>query len=614
MLSLEYRLYNNLGVGAWITAYNEVSSRFQNIDFEAIHNNYEDIEISSTSNFSVSGVFSDFIRQWLIYDANRSVNSIECRIRYTDDGCDFYFRDYAYIRYTDVQPISVNYDGELITKDCLEVRMKFERLKIKALLINTIDTDKIQNPDLVNGHVNFTLAYPHPQIHYQVDNSNGYFWAMILFLLIYLIGMSVGVALLFGVTLPAGIAVLAGITLIYTLVLAIPGLDRYFIKQRGSQYSVLSPFHKDYLDNIVLTNGLTGLTDHIFTAPSKLPLLHYATFFNTAGILHPTIADVEWDRLNMANDIYLRWVNDRFNAKWRLIGSKLHIVPKSEDYYTPIDDFRFIDFEWNTPTDPPNAAANYLLKEDYSENKSTTVHKWYSDDVSFTGNQTNPSQKGTLERNYLDAGAAFRNNGLEEDDYSDIDRVYNALISIPVIGALLDVVTGIIANFFQIGKSDGDYLFTKERITTAPKLVVVDSTDTTKAIKKPYTAAEISYAVNKEGYDGNNFNAASFNYNYVVPCDEVLNSITPNCFSLQNDDPRITKKEGTRKYVLKLCCDKLRFLGLLDDPTSTPDIAVDFEVLILGIDNTIDFGEIKRIKFNFGTKKIEVDVERKLKV
>jgi len=339
MLNIEYRLYNTVGIGAWISAANETDDRLQRLDFEAKHNNYEDIEISSTSTFAVLGAFSDFVRQWLIYDVNRAVNSIECRIRYITDDCDYYFREYAYIRYSDVQPINVTWDGMIQTKDCIEVKMKFDRLKTKSLVINTIDTDKTQNPNLQNGHLDFTTAYPHPQIHYQVDNSNGYFWAMLLFLMIYLIGMSVGVALLFGVTFPAGIAVLAGITLIYTLVLAIPGLDRYFIIQRGSQYSVLSPFHKDYIDNITLTNGLSGFTDRIFTSPSKLPLLHYATFFNTVGILHPTIPDVEWDRLNMANDIYLRWVNDRFNAKWRLIGTELFVIPKEEDYYTPVDDF-----------------------------------------------------------------------------------------------------------------------------------------------------------------------------------------------------------------------------------------------------------------------------------
>ena len=54
------------------------------------------------------------------------------------------------------------------------------------------------------------------------------------------------------------------------------------------------------------------------------------------------------------------------------------------------------------------------------------------------------------------------------------------------------------------------------------------------------------------------------NFNYVVPCDKDLNNETQNLFSLQNDDPRITKEEGIRTYSsIGICCQKLKELGLL---------------------------------------------------
>lgn len=611
MLNLEYRLFTTNNSGAWISASGEVSDGFQKLEFEATHNEYQDIDVSSSNSFEITGNFLNFVKEWLLFDVNRSTNSIECRIYYEDVDCNGYFNHYAYIRSNDIQPFNVKYNTDLIINECLEVRMKFERLKKRQLLTNTIDTDKRQNPNLANGHVDFTLAYSHPQIHYQIDKSDGYFWAMLLFLLIYLVGMLIGTSLVLTViTSIAGSLVLATINLIYILLLAIPGLDGYFIKQRGSQYSVLSPFHRDYINNISLTNGLAGYTDNIFTTPAKLSEIRNATFFYTMGLLHESIPNVEWDSLNMSNEVYLKWVNDRFNAKWRLIGNELFILPKSEDYAAPVVDLRFEDFEFDFNLEVPPASALYRTKEDLSDTKSQIANSWYDDAVTFTNGETIAGQKGTLEMNYLDASASFRNNGFERNEYDIIDGIYNALISFPVLGTIVGFITSNIANLFQIGKDDGWYVFTSGRSLSAPKLVVVRDDDNTRAVSKPYSAAELAIGVNK-GYNYGYMQAGE-NFNYVVPCDKDLNNETQNIFSLQNDDPRITKEEGVRTYSsIGICCQKLKELGLLSVAGATPDIAIDYPCIIMGIDGTEQVAEIKRIKFDFGANEIELEVKKK---
>jgi len=611
MLNLEYRLFTTNNSGAWISASGEVSDGFQKLEFEATHNEYQDIDVSSSNSFEITGNFLNFVKEWLLFDANKSTNSIECRIYYEDVDCNGYFNHYAYIRSNDIQPFNVKYNTDLIINECLEVRMKFERLKKRQLLTNTIDTDKRQNPNLANGHVDFTLAYAHPQIHYQIDKSDGYFWAMLLFLLIYLVGMLIGTSLVLTViTSIAGSLVLATINLIYILLLAIPGLDGYFIKQRGSQYSVLSPFHRDYINNISLTNGLAGYTDNIFTTPAKLSEIRNATFFYTMGLLHESIPNVEWDSLNMSNEVYLKWVNDRFNAKWRLIGNELFILPKSEDYAAPVVDLRFEDFEFDFNLEVPPASALYRTKEDLSDNKSQIANSWYDDAVTFTNGETIAGQKGTLEMNYLDASASFRNNGFERNEYDIIDGIYNALISFPVLGTIVGFITSNIANLFQIGKDDGWYVFTSGRSLSAPKLVVVRDDDNTRAVSKPYSLAELTIGVNK-GYNYGYMQAGE-NFNYVVPCDKDLNGETPNLFSLQNDDPRITKEEGVRTYAsIGICCQKLKELGLLSVAGATPDIAIDYPCIIMGIDGTEKIAEIIKIGLNFGTNEIELEVKKK---
>jgi len=611
MLNLEYRLFTTNNSGTWISASGEVSDGFQKLEFEATHNEYQDIDVSSSNSFEITGNFLNFVKEWLLFDVNKSTNSIECRIYYEDVDCNGYFNHYAYIRSNDIQPFNVKYNTDLIINECLEVRMKFERLKKRQLLTNTIDTDKRQNPNLANGHIDFTLAYAHPQIHYQIDKSDGYFWAIILFLApmlwVAMFAAAAGATIVFA---PLALIAIAAVTTAYALLLGIVGIDDYFIRTRGSQYSVLSPFHRDYINNISLTNGLAGYTDNIFTTPSKLSEIRNATFFYTMGLLHESIPNVEWDRLNMSNEVYLKWVNDRFNAKWRLIGNELFILPKSEDYAAPVVDLRFEDFEFDFNLEVPPASALYRTKEDLSDNKSQIANSWYDDAVTFTNGETIAGQKGTLEMNYLDASASFRNNGFERNEYDIIDGIYNTLISFPVLGAIAGFITSNIANLFQIGKDDGWYVFTSSRSLSAPKLVVVRDDDNTRAVSKPYSVGELAIGVNK-GYDYGYMQAGE-NFNYVVPCDKDLNNETQNLFSLQNDDPRITKEEGVRTYSsIGICCQKLKELGLLSVAGATPDIAIDYPCIIMGINGTEQVAEIKRIKFDFGANEIELEVKKK---
>jgi len=611
MLNLEYRLFTTNNSGAWISASGEVSDGFQKLEFEATHNEYQDIDVSSSNSFEITGNFLNFVKEWLLFDANKSTNSIECRIYYEDVDCNGYFNHYAYIRSNDIQPFNVKYNTDLIINECLEVRMKFERLKKRQLLTNTIDTDKRQNPNLTNGHVDFTLAYSHPQIHYQIDKSDGYFWAIILFLApmlwVAVFAAAAGATIIF---LPLAAAAIAAVLSAYALLLGIVGIDDYFIRTRGSQYSVLSPFHRDYINNISLTNGLAGYTDNIFTTPAKLSEIRNATFFYTMGLLHESIPNVEWDRLNMSNEVYLKWVNDRFNAKWRLIGNELFILPKSEDYAAPVVDLRFEDFEFDFNLEVPPASALYRTKEDLSDTKSQIANSWYDDAVTFTNGETIAGQKGTLEMNYLDASASFRNNGFERNEYDIIDGIYNALISFPVLGTIASFITSDIATLFQIGKDDGWYVFASSRSLSAPKLVVVRDDDNTRAVSKPYTAMELAIGVNK-GYNYGYMQAGE-NFNYVVPCDKDLNNETQNLFSLQNDDPRITKEEGVRTYSsIGICCQKLKELGLLSVAGATPDIAIDYPCIIMGINGTEQVAEIIKMRFNFGTNEIELEVKKK---
>jgi len=145
---------------------------------------------------------------------------------------------------------------------------------------------------------------------------------------------------------------------------------------------------------------------------------------------------------------------------------------------------------------------------------------------------------------------------------------------------------------------------------SAPKLVVVRDDDNTRAVSKPYSTAELTIGVNK-GYNYGYMQAGE-NFNYVVPCDKDLNGETPNLFSLQNDDPRITKEEGVRTYAsIGICCQKLKELGLLSVAGATPDIAIDYPCIIMGIDGTEQVAEIKRIKFDFGANEIELEVKKK---
>jgi len=491
------------------------------------------------------------------------------------------------------------------TTDCLEVSLKFERLKTKEVLINTIDTDKIQNPELPYGVVDFTTDYVHPQLHYQIDNGRAYFIAVFASMIpILLFAPTLGIPLL-------GAAFLALVIAIYTAALNVIGVDERFADLRGANHSVLSPYHKTYIENIRISNGLTNAIDQVFTNPTKLQSLKDAVFFHTVGLLHPTFVNVEWDRLNMSNETYLKWVNDRFGAKWRLIGNDLYVVHKETDYYTPVVDLRLEPFCIEPLESTPIAAKEYTLAVDSSDLHSNSCKNWYSDVISFTNNVPNPAQKGKDEMQYLDAGAEFRNSGRIDNIYTKIDNIYNGIIGIPGIGGVIAFITGNLASTLHVNDNDGIYIFTEKRTTETPKLIFVNPADTTLAVAKPYTAAEVNYAKRK-GYV--NVTSSDTNFNYYAPCDEVLNAITPNCYSLQNDDPRITQKEGLRQYKqVQLCCQTLKDLGLLDAPNSTPDIAIDFYALIRNFDGTETEGEITRIMFKFGSAKIELDVQRVLK-
>jgi hypothetical protein len=134
MLNLEYRLFTTNNSGAWISASGEVSDGFQKLEFEATHNEYQDIDVSSSNSFEITGNFLNFVKEWLLFDANKSTNSIECRIYYEDVDCNGYFNHYAYIRSNDIQPFNVKVQHGFDNKRVLGGQNEVRAVEKKATI------------------------------------------------------------------------------------------------------------------------------------------------------------------------------------------------------------------------------------------------------------------------------------------------------------------------------------------------------------------------------------------------------------------------------------------------------------------------------------------------
>lgn len=618
-ISLKYRLYNSLGIGTWIIPnQNEYDSRINQIEFEFKHNDYQDIESSDTvGTIGISGDFSTFVLNWLVLDAQSATNCIEVKLTYNDDNCVYDFRDSCYIRKKNIKEVDLK--GELTFKECLEVSLKFDRTLTKKMSIFTIDGDRrmgYENAWLVD-FATPPVGDEHADIRYiSLDGLSGYknlLWANVFigFLLTGVLGAIIASLAANIITTPAAIALTASSVILTGLAITAVLVPDY-LGERGAQNVIISPKIKTYIKNICLSNGINLAIDEVFTNPIKLDTTSYslkdACFAFTKGIIHDN--NREYVKTNMSVRDFLEWVTKNFNAKWRLIGNNFHLRYKENDYYQPIINLTNEPFTFQVEQELPIAACSYEYSSDGSEQEGDKRLVINNDIVSFTDNQATPTQKGIEYKGFIPSVPAFRFDGIADP----VERVDNLFTNPAVIGlAGIYAPFFVIGNSFAIGNNDNYYLMAASRFFTKPKLVVVQPNDNSRSIELPLT--NFIPILEKKGMNMVDMTQPNRRfYNYIVPCDENLNAIQANTFSLQNDDPRVTQKEGIRKYKqVQLCCDRLKELGLLYAPNTTPDIAIDFYALIRNFDGTEDNGEIRRIKFNFQTSIIELDIQRVLK-
>ena len=618
-ISLKYRLYNSLGAGSWIIPnQNEYDSRINELEFEFKHNDYQDIEASDTlGTIGISGDFSTFVLNWLVLDAQSATNCIEVKLTYNDDNCVYDFRDNVYIRKKNIKEIDLK--GDLTFKDCLEVSLKFDRLLTKKMSVFTIDGDRRMGYDNA-WLVDFAdppAGNEHADIKYiSLDGLSGYknlLWANV-FIGFLLTGVLAAIITALAgnvITLPASIALAASSVILSGLAIAAVTIPNY-LDERGAQNVIISPKIRTYIKNICLSNGITVGVDEVFTNPIKLNTPAYTLsdicFAYTKGIIYN--GNREYTRTNMSARDFLEWATKNFNAKWRLIGGSFNLVYRETDYYSPVLNLTDSPFTFQVEQDLPIAACSYEYSADGSDVSGDGRLIINNDIVSFTNNQATPTQKGVEYKGFTPAVPAFRFDGIADP----VERVDN-LFTNPAVVSLAGIYAPFFAfgNTFAIENDDKYYLMSSSRFFAKPKLVIVQPNDNSRSIELPLT--NFIPILEKKGMNMTDMAQPNRRfYNYIVPCDENLNALQENVYSLMNDDPRITQKEGLRQYKeVQLCCESLKDLGLLDAPNSTPDIAIDFYALIRNFDGTEDNGEIRRIKFNFASGKIELDVQRVLK-
>ena len=607
-LQLEYKIkeYGLPTPLTWTVADDtDLNSDFQKLEFEAIHNDYEDLLISGSLPFEINGNLFNAVYSYLVAHDYKAVNSIECRLKVVDTacGCDDYLNLYGVIRAIDVGDICIE-DSKF--KDCFKIKIKFERKEAELLKITLIDTDKKTNPNAVFDDFatpNIPFA-PHPELKYiSLDGLGGY--KNLLWTNLFIGGAATATVAGLAVAGGGGVIAVAIYTALFiTLALIVVILPDY-VAERGAQNVIISPRLSSYIYNLFASSGLAAVNDTVVSAPSKLASLSSFVFANTNGTVHD--ANREFAYLSWTGEQFLKFVNKNFEAKWRLINNELHIRHKEQDYLnTTFFDMRGLDYCIENNTDLSWAAAKYEYTDDGSESEGTRRTAAYSDTISFTGNTVSDTQKGMLNEVFEPAASAFRFDGLAPDKVEAVDNLFLS----PAIGIFWGIYSPFVTfgGAFALGNSDTDYLLLSTRYTESPKLICVDEADTSKAVNRPMTAQD-QVLFEAKGYDPVNLTQPSRRvYNYPVFCDADFNAIDQNVYSLQNDDPRITKPEGIRTYEIPLNCSTLDIFGFLQ--SSAFDTAIDFFVDITNLDGSDGVGEIRSIVVNFKEGKRYVKVKR----
>jgi hypothetical protein len=568
---IEYRLYSPTAPLAYVTAPDdEVGADADSLNLSYKHNGYANYDTAATTTFTIRADFYAFVYYWLWQDAAAISNSVECRIY--DYVCEKYLYGEYYIKQGGLQ---------FCKDECtLKVSAKHEDLTYKCLMNTLVDTDQATNPDAVHNW--FSGGLLHPEFGYCVNKG-----------FVYLITLFV-VAMMLS----------PGLILIFIVFFAFNLFNTWIERARGCDRKLPSPLITTYLENLT-DNCFTGLTDRVFTNPSKLGFLLNACIFfapvqKGIDLQDNTTLYSLTNALNYSGKQFMEFLQKRFNLKWRVNPTGL-IIHHFDESYSPIAMLDLTDVpdvccEW-TGKKPPSY-GNYDFTLDQMDAEGNAARRAYNDIVEFNSPYS-PAQDGELRRTFGDAAVGFRNDGLRSDDISQHEFWFAPAI------ILLNVLTSI--------PNADDFVLTSEYTTSVPKIIIwdgVSSKHNAKAIKKSFSADEIA-VLSAEGYDPGSmvsqFGKNTYFYNYVMPCNAELNAFTPNTYPLfECDNVRVCpcRKEQLCKFTIPTCdCDILTVLGIYEN-TATGAI-IDYPVRM---DNQT-IGEIQGIDIDFGANTIVLTVK-----